>query len=220
MLRAVILDMDGTLLDSEPIHAEAFNGFLERIGVTERLDVDSDVVGYDLETICKKCIERFRLKIDVDEYKRGQHDYTLELFSSLELKETAGLTPFLRELKAEDVLTAVASATQGDIVDVILKRMGVAPYIDVICGFESVQNMKPAPDIFLLAAEKLGVAPEECLVIEDSPAGIQAARAAGMKSVAIYCNTKTPEQAGNADLIVNDFRELTLSVIEKLRSDS
>ena len=216
MLRAVILDMDGTLLDSEPIHAESFNGYLEKIGITQRLDVDKDVVGYDLETICKNCIERFGLTVDVEEYKKGQHDYTLELFSSVELEETAGLTPFLQSLKSEGVLPAVASATQGDIGAVILRRMGIAPYIDEVCGFESVRNMKPAPDIFLLAAKRLGVAPEECVVIEDSPAGILAAQAAGMKSVAIYCNTKAPEQAGNADLIVHDFRELNFTALTRL----
>ena len=216
MLHAVILDMDGTLLDSEPIHAESFNGFLNKLGVTERLDVEKDVVGYDLETICKNCIERFGLAIEAEDYKRGQHDYTLELFSTIDLKETAGLTPFLKELKSAGIHTAVASATQGDIVEVILNRMRIRSYIDEICGFESVQHMKPAPDIFLLAAQRLGTAPEDCLVIEDSPAGILAAQAAGMKSIAIYCNTKTPEQAGSADLIVNDFRELDLSVIRQL----
>ena len=219
MLEAVIMDMDGTLLDSEPIHAQSFQGFLDELGVNGKLSVEDDIVGYDLETICRNCIDRFDIDIPAEEYIRMQHDFTYRLFGEVDLVETQGLTPFLRDLKAHGVRTAVASATHSEIVGRILERLDIMQYIDAVCGVDTVAKTKPAPDLFLKAAEVLGADPDNCIVIEDSPAGIKAAGAAGMRSIAISCHTGVPDEAANADLVVQDFMPLKYETLLHMTED-
>ncbi len=178
-----IFDCDGTLVDSMPLHFRAWTAsfehheapwqwtedeFYSNAGVTEQ------VTTMDLN-------RRYGAEIDPDsvhEWKVGWYSRHLH-----ELQPVQAVADFARKMHGKGVPISVASGSELSVVEPSLKLTGLYELFDIIVTPADVERGKPAPDMFLLAAEKMGVAPEECLVFEDGQAGIDAANAAGMKSV-------------------------------------
>ena len=114
---------------------------------------------------------------------------------------------------------ALATSTNWETADKVLEQFGLFNFFESITTGEEVLNEKPAPDIFLRTAEKLGVDPSDCLVFEDSPPGVAAAKEAGMKVVAVNNDEEATEKLQDADLIVDSFSEITLKAIDALKED-
>jgi beta-phosphoglucomutase-like phosphatase (HAD superfamily) len=129
-----------------------------------------------------------------------------------------GVVEFMDLLKENGISISLATSSNWEITDKILEHLGLTNYFESITTGEEVLNSKPAPDIFLLAAEKLGVDPMDCLVIEDSVSGIIAAKDAGMKVIAIS-SEDNEEDLENADLVVESFSAITLKAIDALALD-
>jgi beta-phosphoglucomutase family hydrolase len=179
---AFIFDCDGTLVDSMPLHHRAWSASFKHhdapFDFSEEIFYEHAGVP-DLE-IVKILNERFACSLDgpaVDSYK---HDYFMDELHTLET--IAAVEELARDLHGKKPL-AVASGSALELVQPSLEHTNLAHLFDTIVTVEMVENGKPAPDMFLLCAERMGVAPESCLVFEDGQAGIQAATAAGMQSV-------------------------------------
>lgn len=180
-----IFDLDGTLVDTMPLHYRAWNRAMQHAGLKQELDEDFfySLGGMPTRRVAKVFAEHYGLQIDVDKVFHQKEALFLELKSEMKLVET--VVAFARKAVAERRPVSVASGGPRDIVRHTLELMHLDQLFPVVVTPEDVAHGKPAPDMFLLAAKKMGVPPGQCLVFEDAEPGIQAAEAAGMKWVRV-----------------------------------
>lgn len=188
MKKGVIFDLDGVLVSTDELHYQAWKKLAGELGITEFDREDNKRQKgvsrmESLEIVLKKGSKEFseEEKHMLAEKKNDYYkEYLLELDGSAVLKDVKEALVMLKE---KGILLAVGSVSRN--APVILERTGLLPYIDkVSCGLD-ITRSKPDPEVFLVAAGKLGLKPEECIVVEDSQAGIKAARSAGMKSLGV-----------------------------------
>jgi beta-phosphoglucomutase family hydrolase len=179
-----IFDLDGTLVDTMPLHYRAWNRAMQQAGLKKELDEDLfySLGGVPTRRVAKILADHYGLLIDVEKVFHQKEALFLELQSEMRLIEA--VVAFARKAAGHTPLS-VASGGPRDIVRHTLELMGLAGLFPVVVTPEDVTHGKPAPDMFLLAAKKMGVAPEKCLVFEDAEPGIKAAEAAGMKWVRV-----------------------------------
>jgi beta-phosphoglucomutase family hydrolase len=182
--RGYIFDLDGTLVDTMPLHYTAWAAALRNAGLTGTLDEN---LFYSLGGVPSRKVAALLGKhhgLDLDP-ERVYRDKEAIFMGSLEsLKQIAPVVDFAREMgKTHPV--AIASGGTRDVVQSTLAKTGLAPLFPIVVTADDVEHGKPAPDMFLLAARRMGVEPAHCLVFEDGQPGLQAAEAAGMKSVFI-----------------------------------
>jgi HAD superfamily hydrolase (TIGR01509 family) len=207
-MTAVIFDCDGTLVDSEPLARTAWERALSPYGYVLTDDDAEASVGLPYPRVHAYFAER----VELPAAEPFWTEFSGELFALIDRE----LTPFddavtaARELRARGVPVGVASSSPRERLHRTLRRAGLLDAFDVIVAGDEVANGKPAPDMFLLAAERLGVPPDECVVIEDSPPGVQAGIAAGMYTLAVCRVPGTEASLAAADRVV-DF--LTADVI-------
>jgi HAD superfamily hydrolase (TIGR01509 family) len=180
---AVIFDCDGTLVDSEPLARHAWERTLEPYGYA-LTDADAEAtVGLPFPRTHAYYAERVKLP-GVDEVWSA---YSGRLFALIadELVVFDDAVDAVRELRARGIPLGVASSSPRERLRRTLSRAGLADAFDVTVAGDEVEHGKPAPDMFLLAAERLDAAPADCVAVEDSPPGVAAARAAGMHTIAV-----------------------------------
>jgi HAD superfamily hydrolase (TIGR01509 family) len=207
-MTAVIFDCDGTLVDSEPLARTAWEQALAVYGY-ELTDDDAEAsVGLPYPRVHAYFAERVSLPAAEPFWV----EFSGELFTLIdsELAPFADAVTAARELRSCGVPVGVASSSPRERLHRTLRRAGLLDAFDVTVAGDEVANGKPAPDMFLLAASKLGVAPEDCVVIEDSPPGVQAGLAAGMTTLAVCRVPGTEASLADAHRVV-DF--LTADVI-------
>ena len=185
MALALILDMDGLMLDTEPLVRRAVKQASHELGYAFPDEVFDRMIGlsalagrtvlsqhfgnnFPAEALGTLAATRYQEYLDVDG-----------------VSHKPGLEDFLRFIDARRVPRAVATSTATDVAVPLLRRAGVAHHFHIIVGGDEVGRGKPEPDLFLMAAERLGHRPADCVVLEDSDPGIQAAVAAGMKPILI-----------------------------------
>jgi beta-phosphoglucomutase len=192
----VIFDMDGVLVDSEEfISRAAMMMFAER-GLKVKAEDFSPFVGMGENRYIGGVAEKYRHTGDIVELKKRTYDIYLEIIKG-KLKPLPGVFEFIRQCRAKGLRLAVASSAdmrkvKGNLEEI---RLGSEKFDAVICG-EDVERKKPAPDIFLLAAKRIGVEPRRCIVVEDAVSGVKAARAAGTKCLGITSSFSEEELAG------------------------
>ena len=215
MIKGVIFDMDGVLVDNRDIHIDAFVIFckkygceLSRVELLEHFGKGNDEI---IPVVLPKHIID---EIGIDALADEKEAIYRDIYAST-IQPTSGLVEFLKDLRVNEIVTGVGSSGQSDNVNFVLDKCGIAPFFTAIANGDMVTKCKPDPEVFILASKLIGVKPEECVVIEDSFAGIEAARAAGMKVIAM-ATTYTQEELksrSDFDLIVDDFRGLTAKTL-------
>jgi HAD superfamily hydrolase (TIGR01509 family) len=184
-IRAVIFDMDGVLTNSEPlINAAAIQMFQEK-GLTVQPEDFLPFVGTGEERYVGGVAEKYNFPLDAAAGKQRTYEIYLDFVPS-QLEIFPGVHKLISICRQAGLRLAVASSADRIKVAANLQKIAlpVESWDAVVTG-ESVQHRKPAPDIFLLTAQRLGVAPQECVVVEDAVNGVQAAKAAGMRCVAV-----------------------------------
>jgi HAD superfamily hydrolase (TIGR01509 family) len=182
--RAVIFDLDGVLADSEPWWNEIDATLLAEYGVIYRGEYHRNVLGISYRLAVEFYKKTFNLSVPAEEMMRRRGEIAVDFFAN-----KIGLFPSTREVLEElqqmNLRLAVATSSVSASARPFLDRHNLTPLFDVIVTGDEVEHGKPQPDIYLRAAEKLRVAPDACLVIEDSLSGIAAAKAANMCVAAI-----------------------------------
>ena len=178
---SVIFDMDGTLFDTQRAYVPAWDYVGEKHGFGKMGKYVPDVCGMN-EPGCKAFLEANFKGIDAMKFRADVREYMNSYFV-VEYKK--GALELLEFLKANGIKIGLASGTRRVSIDHHLGEVGAHHFFDAICGGNDVVNGKPAPDVFLLAAEKMGVNPEDCFVFEDSENGVRAGHAAGMKTIGV-----------------------------------
>jgi beta-phosphoglucomutase len=210
VMRGAIFDLDGTIVDNMAVHMEAFAVFCERHGLKPlTIDDRKRLDGRRNRDIFPDLFDREL----ADEEQRAFAEEKEAIYRQLStgrLVPVNGLIRLLDDLGARGIPVAVATSAPPDNVIHSLAELGLASRLACIVHSDQVARGKPFPDVFLAAAGRLGVPPAECVAFEDAPIGIVAARAAGMRTVAIS-NSFPPEvflaPAVGADLVVRDFEE-------------
>lgn len=179
-----IFDLDGTLIDTMPLHYRAWDAAMREAGLPHALDEDHFYAlgGIPTRRVAELFGEHYGLKLDPDLVFHAKEAFFTELQKDVRLIEP--VVEFARRMSKTHPL-AIASGGPRLIVQRSLEITGLASLFPVVVTADDVRHGKPSPDMFLLAAQKMGVPPTECLVFEDADPGIQGAAAAGMKVVRV-----------------------------------
>ncbi len=209
--RAVIFDMDGVLIDTVIIHWRLYNKILAEYGVHVDDSELSSLVGMSLDEQIPVLNERYNVKIKAKEFVDRAEKLKEQALRSLEPKE--GVVELLKQLKSANVATAVGTSSSKIAAERQLKQIEIIDFFQSIVGREDIDHHKPAPDVYLKAAEAINVLPENCIVVEDAPNGITAAINAGMKSIGICSNYVQAKELSNAELVVNSLSDVSMEDI-------
>lgn len=213
MIKAIIFDMDGVIVDSIPMHFKIWKNIFRNRGISLSLKEFEKYNGRSTYEIAEIMIKKYNLDDTPENISKEKLDYEIKLREK-EIKLFKDAIPVLKKLKKDKYKLALATASQKHILKFILKKFKFEKYFDSITHVEEVKKSKPAPDIFLLAAKKLKVNPKDCVVIEDALNGIIAAKKAGMKSIAITTTFQKKVFEKKADKIITYLKELSKKMIE------
>ena len=208
LTKATIFDLDGTVLDNEEVYGKAFKDVLEKLGV----DVDDEfehVGGIGVEENWPIFISKYKIKTKKSTPQLALETQDAYLKNLESVQTTEGFEDFAEDLKENGIIVTLATSNTWPIVDKTLRKLNLESIFENITTAEEVKNKKPDPDLFLVAAEKLGIPPADCLVFEDSKAGIEAAKRAGMKVVGIYRDEESLKLIDKADLKITDFNQIS-----------
>ena len=214
MIEAVIFDLDGVILDSEELWDEVREALAGERGGQWHEAAQADMMGMSSREWSVYMHERIGLPEPPEEISREVVRRMLERYRR-ELPLIPGAVEAVERLAARWPL-GLASSSNRELIDAALEAAGLARYFSVTVSSEEVEHGKPAPDVYLETARRLGVAAERCAAIEDSQNGIRSAKAAGMRVVAIPNRHFPPDDdaLALADLVLNELAELTPETVE------
>jgi HAD superfamily hydrolase (TIGR01509 family) len=207
-VRAVVFDMDGVLLDSEPLHHRAVNQLLAEEDKGQ-LSANEYVayMGTTDDYTWRDLIRRFGLSGPIKNYVDRYDKAILELYRSCS-RPAPGVPHVLTTVQSLGWGLAVASSSRREWVETCLAALDIRSAFNVVITGDLVRRSKPDPEIFNLAARCLGVRPEACIAIEDSPKGVSAAVGAGMFTIAVASNYAGPEQTREAHVQIDSLEDL------------
>jgi HAD superfamily hydrolase (TIGR01509 family) len=209
---AVIFDLDGVLADSEPSHFEAINAVLHRYGKEMTHEQQAKQMGLGHAASLAATIRDTGVPLTAEHLSAEYELAMMEVLSrgSTPLPGVVSLVLRLREL---GIPIAVASSSLPSWIEATIAGIGLTGQFDAVISGEQVANPKPAPDIYLRAAELIDVPPAECIAIEDSPNGLTSARAAGMLTVQVRSSSAAFPPQANADLVLDSLEDFDLELL-------
>ncbi|MBS0340871.1 MAG: HAD family phosphatase [Proteobacteria bacterium] len=211
-VRALIFDMDGTMIDSMPWHAKSWVEFARRHGVTMPAEeILVRTTGRTGVECMREVFEKPLSQAECEALVAEKESIYRELFAPV-FSEVAGFRSFARAAHARGLKIGVGTAGDRHNIAFAMGHLGMEPTPAAMVGGDEGLTGKPTPAIFLEVARRLGVAPERCIVFEDAPFGIEAARRAGMRAIAV-CSTHSPTELAGPHVMkaVRDYEELAQS---------
>lgn len=203
---AILFDMDGVIVDSEPLHEQAFREIFAAMGHGETHGMDfAHYYGKSDRALWADFVAKHRPPQPIEELLDWKQRHFIAMLREHE-PIFAPVPPLVERLAARWPL-AVASGSLHPVIDEVLALRGLRRFFSVVVSVQDVARGKPAPDVFLLAAERLGKLPAACVVLEDSAAGVTAAKAAGMRVIAIT-NSLPAAQLAHADAVAQTYAEV------------
>jgi len=215
-VRAVIWDMDGVIADTGAFHCRSWQFAFNKQGITFTEADFQRIFGQRNDTIIRLILGREVTQSEIESIANDKEVYFRETVKS-HVRPFPGVMALLKTQKTHGISAAVASSAPLENIQLILAEAGIADYFQAIVFGKEVSEGKPSPQVFLKAAEKLGVEPANCIVIEDAVAGVAGAKRAGMRCIAV---TNTHEAAGlsQADLVVDSLEKVGIRELERLFS--
>jgi HAD superfamily hydrolase (TIGR01509 family) len=210
MIKAVIFDLDGVLIDSEPLHCKADTKLLRELGADPPENYFDKFTGWTDAAMWEAIKTDYHLIKSIGQLMEMQVPIKLKLLQEGDYKAIPGISELLEEIKTAHLPIAIASSSPKIFIEAVVEKIGIRQYFKVLISGEEIERSKPEPDIFLKAALLLNVNPSECLVVEDSKSGTIAAKKAGMKCIGYQNFNSGNQDLSNADLIVNDIKEIDI----------
>lgn len=207
MIKAVIFDLDGVLVTTDELHFEAWKALADKLGINDFTKADNVRQRgvsrmASLEVVLEKTDRAFSEEEKLALAEEKNEIYVRSLSALSETDVLSGANEFIDYLKSKGIKTAVGSASKNT--PLILEKTKLAGKFDAVsCGLDTTKS-KPDPEVFLIAAKKLGVAPCDCVVVEDSDAGIEAAKTGGMYAIAVGAAEYNPK----ADVAIKNLESL------------
>ena len=217
MVRTVIFDMDGVIIDTEPIHHYAFFAEFAELGLAIFEAEYATFLGASTRNVFQRLKAAYHLPQDVETLvlrKRELFNERFDTDASLDL--LPGVRPLLDDLRQAGVQLVLASSASRATIGRVFTRFGLAPYFAHLVSGEDFTRSKPDPTIFQHAAELAGTPVGECVVIEDSANGVAAANAAGIFVIGYASPHSVGQDLAHANLVVQDFAELSAARIQAL----
>lgn len=188
MIKGIIFDLDGVIVKTDELHYRAWKRLADAEGIFFDREINNHLRGVSRMASLEIILERSPRTYSAEEKNRLasiKNQYYVELLKTLTPDDIMpGVTKTLEELKRRKILTAIGSSSKN--ARAILEQIKLANVFDAVADGNDIINSKPAPDVFLKAADILGLRPAECAVVEDAEAGIAAAKSAGMLAIAIF----------------------------------
>lgn len=214
--QAIIFDMDGVLVDSEPLFLQAINRVISNEGASPISDEENEefLIGTTVEETWRRLKELRHLPRPMEAYVQ-QYDTVVKRVLREELAPQPGVTRLLAECVRRGLPKAVASSSLRTWVNLKLEAIKLEDAFDVVLGGDDVSQGKPSPDIYRLAAQCLGVPPQKCIAIEDSPIGIAAAVGSGAYTIAVRTYSTRNLDISSAHAILDSLEEFDLSLLAR-----
>jgi len=211
MIKAVIFDVDGVIVDTEDAVAQAtVDMFDELYGAKVKKEDFLPFIGTGAKKYIMGVAEKYEVSVDMEKALKKREENFGKIATKGEIKPFPGVIELIKEAKRLGLKTAIATSSHRTILEITLKGAGIdIKDFDEITTAEECKNVKPDPEIFLLTAKKLKVLPEESIVIEDSPAGIKAGKKGGFIVVAV-ASTFPKSKLQEADFVVENLEVLAI----------
>ena len=220
-LEAVIFDMDGVLIDSEPIHYIIERELFTKLGLKVSHEIHATYLGTAGDYMYGDVKARFGLSQSIEELLEFDDLFRCDYFKRLDgIVLNEGVLNLIEELKLTGIKLAVATSSSFKLANVLLDRCGILPFFDAVVTTSEAGKSKPFPEVYLMAAQKIGVSPEHCLVFEDSPNGLSAGKNAGMFCVAVRTDHVNVAELQKADFLLDTFQGVNHDQIFQIYSDN
>jgi len=217
MLKAVLFDMDGVIVDTEPLHRKAYFMMFDTMGISVSEALYTSFTGQSTLNICKKLVTHFKMDQAPEVLVKNKRKHFKHLFEnddSLTLLD--GVLDLIKKYHAHGFTLVLASSASMPNIDRIFNRFDLNKYFVAKLSGADLKESKPHPEIFEKAAKAAGALPEECIVIEDSTNGIKAALGAGIFCVGYDSKHSTSQDYTQADVVISNFTEIYPAKLEKL----
>ncbi|MDD5145243.1 MAG: HAD family phosphatase [Candidatus Pacebacteria bacterium] len=213
MIKAVIFDMDGVISDTQKLHASIEVDLLKKYGVfVTAEEITKNYNGLPDKVFFEKIFKAYNVLADIDSIRKEKWEKMM-VSAPGNIFAIPGAVKIINDLRLMGLKLGVASSSSAEFVELVLSELEIKNNFDAITSTAEVKFGKPNPDIFLLAAKKLGADPKECVVIEDAISGMTAAKSAGMMCVGLIHDDRNYP----ADLTVTTLEDLTVEKIINLK---
>jgi beta-phosphoglucomutase len=212
--RAVIWDMDGVIADTGKFHCRAWQHAFQQEGVIFTDEDFKHNFGQRNDTIIRKTLGNELSQSKVDSITKTKEEYFRHIIQQ-NLNAFPGVINLLKLIRENSIFSAIASSAPMENILLILNGLGIKDYFQAIVFGKEVSEGKPSPMVYLLAAQKLGVEPRNCIVIEDATAGVVGAKRANMRCIAVT-NSHESTKLNEADLVVDSLTKVGLRELENL----
>ena len=217
MVNTVIFDMDGVLINSEPVHQRHEREMYEELGLELTFEEQQSFVGMSAMDSWRFVIEKYNLKETPEELLfRGRGKYLKVLEETDEVKMMEGAMELIERLENGGIHLLLASSATSPTISAVLKKFDLVKTFPLFIGGDMVHNSKPNPEIFLNIAELAQVEPSNCVVIEDAEHGVTAANKAGMKSIGFQNHHSGKQNLSHAGAVVGDLDQITIEFLRNL----
>ncbi|MFN8275383.1 MAG: HAD family phosphatase [Flavobacteriaceae bacterium] len=217
MMQTVIFDMDGVLVDTEPVHHLAYERQFQELQISVDEEIYASFTGNSTPNIFMKLKEMFGLSQSVDELTATKLKYFNEAFEShADLQLMPGVLPLIKNLHHNGIQLLIASSSAPNTIERVVNRFALQPYFSHLISGEEFPKSKPDPAIFLRAVALSKTPKENCLIVEDSTNGIKAARAAGVFCIGYANRGQNPQDISAANMKIDDFSELSFDRLQDL----
>ncbi len=214
MLKAVLFDMDGVIVDSEPIHHKAYEKMFEEFDITVSTELYASFTGKATLSICEQICNEFNLETSPELLVVSKRKHFIPLFENdTDFCLLEGVLELIKNYHQNGITLIVASSASMENINRIFKRFDLDQYFKAKLSGADLKESKPHPEIFINAAKASGCSVSECMVIEDSTNGILAAKAAGIYCVGYNSLHSKSQDYSQADLVIQEFSEITYAKI-------
>lgn len=219
MIKTVIFDMDGVIVNTEPIHNQAYKEQFKQLGIEVSPEMYATFMGKSTQNVFQKLKEDFQLNQTITELidvKRAL--FTKAFYLDNELTLLDGVEDLIKNLVANGMQLILASSSSKETINSVFTRFNLHSYFDFIVSGEDFVKSKPDPSIFIHAAKLSGGSKDECIVIEDSTNGILASKLAGIYCIGYDSPNSKLQDYSNANMVITDFKTLNYEEIRALKN--
>ena len=217
MLNAVIFDMDGVIIDSEPMHNQAYHDMFNEVGIEVSTELYESFTGQSTINICKHLCDHFNLAQSPETLVALKRKHYKHFFySNSDLGLIDGVLDLIKEYHSNGLTLVLASSAAMTSINQIFDRFDLNQYFIAKLSGGDLKQSKPHPEIFIKAAQATGFSKAECIVIEDSTNGVEAAKAAGIFCVGFDSFHSKNQDYSKADMVIKDFKEISVTKLSEL----